>query len=142
MVKIKNLINNPHFKKAFYILTWGFISFISSFANVLSGEFSFISMSDISKTVFAPVLIWSVAFFADYIYEISKLVEGRQILDKCWTIVSYVAIEIILLALLINVFNDAIWWRITSIVLIFISMMTLKASSLYVLCPVQQVEKP
>ena len=137
----KNLIHNPHFKKIVYIFVWGLISFISSFTDVLKGEFSFVTLSDISKTVFAPVLIWSIAFFADYIYEISKMVEGKQKLNKSWTIISYVTIEIILLSLLVNVFKDAIWWRVTSIVVIFISMMTLKASSLYVLCPVQKVEQ-
>ena len=138
---IKSFLQNPNIKKCVYVFVWGIISFVSSFSGVLQGEFSFITKNDIEKTIFAPVLLWSVAFFADYIYEICKLKDGVQKLDKTWSVISYVVIEIILLALLLNVFVDATWWRIISIIIIFLSMMTLKASSLYVLCPVQRVER-
>lgn len=138
---IKKFLQNPNVKKSVYVIVWGIISFVSSFSDILHGEFSFVTINDIEKRVFAPVLLWSIAFFADYIYEISKLKDGVQKLDKTWSIVSYVMIEVILLALLLNVFIDATWWRIMSIVVIFLSMMTLKASSLYVLCPVQRVER-
>ena len=50
-------------------------------------------------------------------------------------------IVVILLSLLINVFCANIVWRILCVAVIFLSMMTLKTSSLYVLCPLQRVGK-
>lgn len=138
---IKRLLQNQDVQKGVYVLVWGVISFVSSFIDILHGDFSFITVADITKTVFPPVLIWSIAFFVDYIFEIAKLDESKQRLSKTWTIISYLMIVVILLSLLINVFCANIVWRILCVAVIFLSMMTLKTSSLYVLCPLQRVGK-
>lgn len=138
---IKKLLENEHVKKGVYVLTWGVVAFVSSFMDVLHGDFSFIKVDDVSRTIFAPVLIWSIAFLVDYIYEIDKMVEGKHRLSKTWTKISYFMIAIILLSLLINVFSASLAWRIVGLVLVFLSMLTLKVSSLYVLCPEKKVRR-
>lgn len=135
------MLQNQDVHKGVYVLVWGIISFVSSFMDILHSDFSFITVDNITTTVFPPVLIWSIAFFVDYIYEIGKLDESKQRLSKTWTIISYLMIVIILLSLLINVFCENLVWRIVCVTLIFLSMMALKTSSLYVLRPLQRVEK-
>lgn len=128
-------------RKLLYVLVWGIVSFLSSFTEVLKGDLSFIKKEDINEAIFAPVLIWAIAFFVDYIYVVGQLNEKEQKLDKSWTIVSYLMILLILLTLLANVYYNQMWWRWTSLGVVYACFMTLKTSSLYVVRPLQRVQK-
>lgn len=138
----KKYLEIKYMGKIIYIAVWGIISFFSSFTCILKGDFTFITAEDISQAIFAPILIWAIAFFTDYIFVISQMDNNTHRLNKCWSITSYVVIDVILSALLINVFVSETWWRWLSITIIYLGMMLLKASSLYVVCPMQRVGKP
>ena len=122
-----------------YVLFWGVISFVSSFSNVLENNWSFVTAEDIDKVWFSPILIWAIAFFGEYIYTIFTMNENTQKLDKKWTIRSYAMIEIILTTLLLGIYVNDEWWRWSSLIILYGSMMILKAASLYVVCPHQRV---
>lgn len=147
--KLCNFINFAHIMRkklsemtnanVAYVLFWGVVSFVSSFSNVLENDWSFVTAEDIDKVMFSPILIWAIAFFGEYIYTIYTMNEQTQKLDKKWTIRSYAMIEIILATLLICIYVSDEWWKWLSLVIVYGCMMTLKAASLYVVCPHQRV---
>lgn len=68
-----------------------------------------------------------------------SLNKETQKLDATWTKVSYILIEIIFVILLLNIHWNDTTGRIVCIITLFISMLGLKAASLYVLCPRQKI---
>ena len=71
-------------KKGIYVFMWATISLLSSYNSIIKGDFSFLSEDDFSCKIVTPLLIWTVAFFADYIYTISTVTPDEE-LDKDWT---------------------------------------------------------
>lgn len=122
-----------------YVIFWGVISFISAFAYVLDGNWSNLVNEDILNGIFSPIFIWIIAFFGDYLYTIFSLNKETQKLDATWTKISYILIEIIFVILLLNIHWTDTTGRIICIIALFISMLGLKAASLYVLCPRQKI---
>ncbi|MBO4955598.1 MAG: hypothetical protein J6C77_04270 [Muribaculaceae bacterium] len=124
-----------------YILFWGIISFVSSFSGILEGNFDFFDRSSDATRAYAPVCIWIIAFFGDYIYTIHTMDSERQFIHQKWTEITYVLIEIIFIVSLISLFYHTSVWRTISLIILFISIIGLKAASLCVVAPRVRLQK-
>ena len=119
-----------------YVLFW----FGISFASFLIGlpDVHQIS-SDLLKYIFSPLFLWIIAFFGDYLYTVFSLNKQTQIFNEKWIKISYVLVEILFILLFCCIkLGDC--GRIICVVLLYLCMMGLKTSSLYVLCPRQRIQ--
>lgn len=118
-----------------YVLFWTVVSFCSSFLFVLDGEWDKFLSADLITSLY----IWVIAFFGDYLFSIFSLNKENQILNDLWVKVSYVLIELLFISFLCCTRTEC-YIRLIAIIVIFILIMGLKASSLHVVAPRQKVE--
>lgn len=124
----------------FYVIFWSIISFVSTYTYVLDGDWTKFYNGDLLNEIFKPLFLWMIAFFGDYLYVVFSLNKKTQTLDDDWTTISYVAIEMIFILLFASVcFNSIGWLRTICVILLFLSIMTLKLASLCSPCPRQRV---
>ena len=122
-----------HLKNILYILIWAVVSLVSSFNEILEWDFGFFNEVDFYCGIAAPLLIWIVAFFADYIYTISMIQEGQE-LDKSWTRYTYMVIMCIFMVLVISTFHhETVLIRLIWCISLFVCIVLLKTASLYVI---------
>lgn len=134
--------NLPLFRKIMYVSLWGMVSLTSSYNDIIKLDFKFIETGDFYKDIIAPLLIWTLAFFVDYIYTISNIEDKKELLDKNWSQCSYSSIGFIFVVLLISIFHhDTILSRTICMACLFFNMMSLKVSSLYVVRPIINIVK-
>lgn len=133
----KNLL---FIRKTLYVLLWGAVSLISSYNDIISLNFKFIETELFYEKIIAPLLIWTLAFFVDYIYTISMLEDKIEKLDKKWSQCSHLAIGLIFVILLLSIFHhDGAFIRTIWMGGLFVSMMSLKVASLNVVRPIVNV---
>lgn len=123
-----------------YVIFWGGISFVSSFLGVLDGDWNKIVAGDLLHDIFNPLFVWIIAFFGDYLYTVFSLNKKTQILDETWTKISYILVEILFIVFLCSIHITDDFGRIICVISLFLCMIGLKTSSLYVLCPRQKIE--
>lgn len=127
-------------KKGIYVFMWAAISLLSSYNSIIKGDFSFLSEDDFSCKIVTPLLIWTVAFFADYIYTISTVTPNEE-LDKDWTQNTYISICSIFIILIISSYHhESICIKIVWMVLLFINIIRLKIASLSIIRPKVQLK--
>lgn len=129
-------MNSTSWHNIIYIIIWAIVSMVSSFNGVLEGDFSFICTGDFYKDLMTPLLVWVIAFFADYVYTISALDRKKQELDVKWTQNSYIFIGLIFVILLLSIRLQGEYARTIWVVALFLCMMGLKTASLFVVRPV------
>ena len=122
-----------------YVLSWGGISFISSFMSALDGARSPILSEDLLHDIFNPLLLWIIAFFGDYLYNVFSLNRNTHILDEKWTRISYVLVELLFIMFLLSIHLSCDWGRVGCVCVLYLCMMGLKTSSLFALCPRQKI---
>lgn len=123
------------YKTPVYLLAWGTISLVSSFNDILKLDFSFIEKNDFHCGIIAPLLIWIIAFFFDYVYTVSKIGNNEE-LDKKWTQTAYEIICFIFVVLLLSYYHhDSLILRSIWMGLLFCGIMFLKAASLNIIRP-------
>ena len=141
--KIKYTIKN-----IVYVLLWAIISLVSSYNQIIPSikelcdwDLSSIFKGDFYTDVIAPLLIWVVAFFIDYLYQLWTIGNNER-LNRFWIKLSNGVICIVFAVLVISFFyHSTIEQKTTSVVCLFISIMLLKISALYVVSPSYEVEK-
>ena len=122
-------------KKGIYVFLWAVISLISSYNGIIKWDFSFITQNSCACEIYTPLLIWTVAFFADYIYTIS-FVSPNEELDKKWTQNTYISICCIFIILVMSAYyhkTDCI--KVIWMLLLFYNMIRLKIASLSIIRP-------
>lgn len=141
--KIKYTIKN-----IVYILLWAIISLISSYNQIIpsikdfcSWELSSILGGDFYTDVIAPLLIWVIAFFIDYLYQLWTIGKNER-LNKFWIKLSNFVVCSVFAVLVVGFFyHDTIDQKTTSVICLFVSMILLKTSALYVVNPSFEIEK-
>lgn len=124
----------------FYVIFWGIISFVSTFSYVFDGSWCRFLHGDLLNDLFKPIFLWIIAFFGDYLFVVYSIDKSSQTLDDNWTRISYGATELIFVLLLLSIYCNSIsWLRTIFVILLFISIMTLKMASLCSPCPRQKV---
>lgn len=128
-------------KKWIYVTIWTIISLVSSYNTILDCDFSFIKKGDFYREIIAPLLIWALAFFADYIFTISTINEEKEELDKRWTQKSYISIGLIFFILLLGIYYNNVWYiRTIWIIALFYNIISLKVASLNIVRPVVKIK--
>lgn len=123
-----------------YVIFWGVISFISSFTGILDWNCEQVVSKKLLNDVFTPLFIWIIAFFGDYLYNVFSLKKETQILDESWTKLSYILVEVLFIILLLSIHIKDNSGRIFCMIVMYLCMMGLKTSSLYVVCLRQKIE--
>ena len=123
-----------------YVIFWGVISFISSFTGILDWNCEQVVSKNLLNDVFTPLFIWIIAFFGDYLYNVFSLKKETQILDESWTKLSYILVEVLFIILLLSIHTKDNSGRIFCMIVMYLCMMGLKTSSLYVVCLRQKIE--
>ena len=147
---IANLILERHkiiFKNIIYISLWAIVSLISSFnqiipsfRQIINGNYSVIFKGDFYIQIIAPLLIWCIAFFVDYLYQIWTM-GAKETLNKGWIAISNIAIIVIILLVLGIFYHENINDKRNILIGLMTCMITLKISALYVVSPSFSVEK-
>ena len=128
------------YKKGIYVFMWAAISLVSSYNSIIKGDFGFLHEKDFSCEIITPLLIWTVAFFADYIYTISTVTPNEE-LDKDWTQNTYISICCIFIILIISAYHhESVCIRVVWMVLLFINIIRLKIASLSIIRPKIQLK--
>ena len=128
------------YKKGIYVFMWAAISLLSSYNSIIKGDFGFLHEKDFSCEIITPLLIWTVAFFADYIYTISTVTPNEE-LDKDWTQNTYISICCIFIILIISAYHhESVCIRVVWMVLLFINIIRLKIASLSIIRPKIQLK--
>jgi hypothetical protein len=123
------------YKTPVYLFAWGAISLISSFNNILKLDFSFIEKNDFHCGIIAPLLIWIIAFFFDYVYTVSKIGNNEE-LDKEWTQRAYEIICFIFVVLLLSLYHHgSLVLRLIWMGLLYCGIILLKSASLNIIRP-------
>lgn len=143
MSKIKYTIKN-----IVYILLWAIVSLVSSFNQIIpsikdlcKGDFSCIIDGDFYTGVIAPLLIWIIAFFIDYLYQLWTIGNNER-MNEFWVKLSNFVICMVFVVLVISFFNHStVMQQTISVICLFVSMILLKISALYVVSPSYEVEK-
>ena len=125
-----------------FVLFWGSVSFLSTFNDVINDKWDLCSIfvnGDLVWDIFNPLLLWIIAFLGEYIFLIVNYNKETFKLDERWTIVSYrfLLALFVLFYLMIHLKES---YRIFGVILIFLCMMGLKTTSLYVVCPRQKIQ--
>lgn len=131
--------NSMWWINAIYVFCWGAVSFVSSFLGVLDGDLRKVISGNLLQDIFTPLFIWIIAFFGDYLYNVLSLNKNTHILNERWIKFSYVLIEALFILFLVSI-HTCENGRTACIILLYLCMMLLKMSSLFVLCPRQKVE--
>ena len=124
-----------------YILFWVIISFLSSFICVLDNDWRIFVEGDWIKEILTPILVWIIAFFGDYLYTICSIDRKRQIENTFYTKMSYILVEVIFITILLGCHLTENFGRIICLIILYLCMIGLKATSLFVICPRQKVVK-
>jgi hypothetical protein len=121
-----------------YVVLWALLAFVSIFIGILDNDWTKFFDGDLLNDIFTPVILWIIGFFGDYLYNIFSYDKLTHTLSLFWTKTSYFGIEAIFILLLLSIHIPA--YRACIVVLLYMSMILLKLSSLYVVCPRQKVE--
>jgi len=105
-----------------------------------TGTVSRLYQKKLLNDVFTPLFIWIIAFFGDYLYNVFSLKKETQILDENWTKLSYILVEVLFIILLLSIHIKDNSGRIFCMIVMYLCMMGLKTSSLYVVCLRQKIE--
>jgi hypothetical protein len=121
-----------------YVLLWALLAFVSTFVGILDNDWTKFFHGDLLNDIFTPILLWIAGFFGDYLYSIYSYDKTTHTLNLKWTKVSYIVIEIIFVLLLLSIHVTIS--RTFCVIGLYLSMISLKMASLYVVCPLQKVE--
>lgn len=135
-------------KNIVYILFWAIVSLVSSFNQIIpsihkiiKGDFSPITNEDFYTKIIAPLLIWIIAFFVDFLYQLCTVGKNEQ-LNPFYIKTSYVAIFVVFVTLVISFFFHSNECQKTVYIgCLFSCIILLKISALYVVSPSYEVEK-
>ena len=135
-------------KNIIYILLWTIVSLVSSYNQIIpsiqelwEGDLSSILCGIFYTDIIAPLLIWIIAFFVDYLYQLWTIGNNEK-LNTVWVKASNLAILIVFIVLVIGFFHhENIYQKTNSVICLLLCMILLKTSALYVVTPSYEVEK-
>lgn len=128
-------------KNLTYVIIWGIVSLLSSYNDIIRWEFDFIDSDTYYETIIAPLLIWTIAFFVDYVYRIWTIGDNEE-LSSGWVQCSNVTIFAIFVTLLFSIFyHDNVYMKVIWIIFMFLNLILLKTTSLCVIRPVVKLKK-
>lgn len=124
-----------------YLIFWLVVSFVSSFLVLFEGvSWEELISEDLLHKVFSPIFLWIVAFLGDYIYTVVSINEKTHILNPYWVKMFYILIEFIFIFLFLCIHIKYNLGKAICVALIYIFMLGLKLSSLYIACPRRRIE--
>lgn len=123
-----------------YLIFWFIVSFVSSFLVLFEGvSWTDIISGDLLSKVFSPIFLWIVAFLGDYIYTVVSINKDTHILNPYWIKAFYILIEFIFILLFLCIHAKYNLGRTICVGLIYVCMLGLKLSSLYIACPRKKI---
>lgn len=139
---MKNRLANMNKINIGYVVFWGIVSFISSFVDIMNGNFEKLYKVDLLFTTTLPILvIWVIAFLVDYIFVFYTYDKKERILDEHWVKAFYVLICILFIILFFTLHVHKNEGMVVCIILWYLCMIGLKWCSLNISCPRERVEK-
>lgn len=131
-----------------YVLLWAIVSLVSSFNQIIPsmrdvchGDFSSVLGGDFYTQIIAPLLLWIVAFFVDTLYKLWTIGKD-EMLNKSWVKLSNIVICLVFAVLVFGCYyHETAGQKAISVVWLFVSIILLKTSALYVVSPSYEVEK-
>ncbi len=123
--------------KVIYAFVWILISLVSSFNCLVELKFSFIieqplCIAEFMRNVIFPLLIWSIAFYTDYLYHVGSLDHNKIVENQGWRLAVIVCVIFQFAIILTSIYwSHVLAVRIAILVMFIIIFMVLKLSSLF-----------
>lgn len=87
-------------RKIAYCIIWILVSLVSSFPDILKWDWGFVyNNMDLMKAFLSPLVIWSIAYFVDYLYQVWNFNKEKDYEVRSWRIVVIICVIIELSAI-------------------------------------------
>lgn len=74
-------------RKIAYCIIWILVSLVSSFPDILKWDWGFVYNNiDLMKAFLSPLVIWSIAYFVDYLYQVWNFNKEKDYEVRAWRI--------------------------------------------------------
>lgn len=82
-------------RKIAYCMIWILVSLVSSFPDILKWDWGFVYNNiDLMKAFLSPLVIWSIAYFVDYLYQVWNFNKEKDYEVRAWRIVVIICVII------------------------------------------------
>lgn len=82
-------------RKIAYCIIWILVSLVSSFPDILKWNWGFIYNNiDLMKAFLSPLVIWSIAYFVDYLYQVWNFNKEKDYEVRSWRIAVIICVII------------------------------------------------
>lgn len=82
-------------RKIAYCIIWILVSLVSSFPDILKWDWGFVYNNiDLMKAFLSPLVIWSIAYFVDYLYQVWNFNKEKDYEVRSWRIVVIICVII------------------------------------------------
>ena len=82
-------------RKIAYCIIWILVSLVSSFPDILKWDWGFVYNSiDLMKAFLSPLVIWSIAYFVDYLYQVWNFNKEKDYEVRSWRIAVIICVII------------------------------------------------
>lgn len=82
-------------RKIAYCIIWILVSLVSSFPDILKWDWgSVYNNIDLMKAFLSPLVIWSIAYFVDYLYQVWNFNKEKDYEVRAWRIVVIICVII------------------------------------------------
>lgn len=82
-------------RKIAYCIIWILVSLVSSFPDILKWDWGFVYNNiDLMKAFLSPLVIWSIAYFVDYLYQVWNFNKEKDYEVRAWRIVVIICVII------------------------------------------------
>lgn len=130
-----------HIINILYIIAWGIVSMVSSFATVLDKGIGYFENAIFKDEFLSPLLIWLVAFLTDLAFSVATLNRERQQFSRLWTSLSYITIIFVIALIITSLYFNGKIFNYIGVAWFLLGMLALKAESLYIVENVNELEE-